>query len=107
MTRRPDGRPPKTDRDAAAIETCSAILALTDPETGRPPTRKALAAHLGLSSIATIVERLVVLRRRGLVTYTEGDLRSLSVTLAGRDMAARPAPAPAGTVAMLAAERWE
>lgn len=106
MSRRPDGRPTLADRDSVAIETCAAIAALRDESGGLAPTRKALAQRLGLSSIATVVERLGVLRRRRLVSFEEGSLHSLTLTTDGEAIAQRPTT-PAGTAAIAAQGQWE
>lgn len=65
----------------------NAIRRLTLSGDGRNPTRKALAAALGLRSVATVIERLGVLHRRGLVSYTIGEMRSLVLTAEGERIA--------------------
>lgn len=84
--KRPIGKPPKASGDSVAVETVSAIARLT--VDGVAPTRRDLASDLGLSSVATVIERLDVLRKRGLVTYTIGQMRSLRLTATGEALAA-------------------
>lgn len=86
------GRPPRVEGDAVAIETLQAIQTLQEQNGGVAPSRRELAAKLD-RSIAAVLERLDVLKRRGFVSYEIGCMRSLAVTAAG--------------AAFLAGERFE
>ena len=81
------GRPLQSERSRVAAEALAAIRYLRDRADGVPPTRKALAAAIGVSSIATVVERLGVLRKAGLVRFEEGVGRSLRLTAEGEAVA--------------------
>ena len=101
---RPIGRPPRSEGDSVAVETVCAIRRLTLDGNGRNPTRKALAAALGLRSVATVIERLGVLQRRGLVRYVVGEMRSLSLTSEGERIAVE---AEQARQFVAQSERWE
>lgn len=105
FVKRPIGRPPRSEGDSVAVETVCAIrrLTLNSPD-GRNPTRKALAQALGLRSVATVIERLGVLQRRGLVAYTIGEMRSLVLTAEGERIAVE---AEQARQAVAQSERWE
>lgn len=107
--RRPIGKPPKSTGDSVAIETVCAIARLTAADGGKAPTRRDLARDLGLSSVATVIERLAVLKRRGLVDYEIGSMRSLTLTTAGRTLAADHALDEPSTCAFdgFDRDRWE
>lgn len=76
------GRPPRAEGDAVATETLNAISALQEQNGGVAPSRRELAAKLD-RSIAAVLERLDVLKRRGFVSYEIGCMRSLAITGAG------------------------
>lgn len=101
--KRPIGRPPRNEGDSVAVETCRAIRTL-QAGSERPPTRKALAVALGLSSVATVIERLAVLKRRGFVHYTIGEMRSLTLTAEGEALAVA---ADNATLDVAKNEKWE
>lgn len=59
-----------------------AILAL-DGINGYPPTVRELAASVGLKSAGSMLTRLRTMRERGLVSYEDGNPRTLVVTERG------------------------
>lgn len=76
------GRPVKANRDDRARETINIILRMTE-EHHRPPTRRELADACGLRSVATVIEHLEVLYKRGYIMFEVGCVRSLWVTRKG------------------------
>lgn len=59
-----------------------AILAL-DGINGYPPTVRELAASVGLKSAGSMLTRLRTMRERGLVSYEDGNPRTLLLTRRG------------------------
>ncbi len=94
-TKRKGGRRKKSEGDWIARETLAALLHLTETRK-RPPTRREVADACGLSSVATVIERLEVLRKRGLVDFEIGSVRSLLITEAGERYLAEPAAPGSG-----------
>lgn len=56
-----------------------------DHDTGRAPSVQELAGNMGLSR-TTVHHRLEVLRRYGLVTWVDGQARTLVLTLEGEQV---------------------
>lgn len=89
--RRGGGRPAGSDAAEIQLATLTAIHELT-ASLQRPPTRAELGEQLGLLSVASVVNRVRVLRKRGLLSFEEGAVRSLYLTPLGLDVVEGRAP---------------